>query len=127
MGFAVEIEYANDKVQSQCTSVKAALKLFGGNRLLAESLFARINALEAADVIKDIIVQRQFRFHSLENYGKSKLKGMFAIDVKTVRDPWRIILQPLDEKRQPFDPCHIDVIAGFVRIVSVEEISKHYE
>ena len=92
----MEIDYANGKIQKQCTSYKEALKLFGGNRLLATSLFARINALEAADVIKDIIVQPQFRFHRLENYGKSRLKGYFAIDVKTVREPWRIIIQPLD-------------------------------
>lgn len=123
----MEIDYANEKVKKQCTSYKAALKLFGGSQLLATSLFARINALESAEVIKDIIVQHPFRFHRLENYGKSRLKGFFAIDVKTVRDPWRIIIQPLDENKKAFNPCNIDQIAGIVRIVSVEEISKHYE
>ena len=123
----MEIDYANDTVRKQCTSVKAATKLFGGNQLLVKSLFARINALEAAEVIKDIVGQRQFRFHRLENYGKSRLKGFFAIDVKTIKDPWRIIIQPLDENKQVFNPCDIDKIASIVRIVSIKEISKHYE
>lgn len=123
----MEIDYANDTVRKQCTSVKAATKLFGGNQLLVKCLFARINALEAAKVIKDIIVQPMLRFHKLENYGKSRLKGFFAIDVKTIKEPWRIIVQPLDEDKQVFDPCDIDKIASIVRIVSVKEISKHYE
>lgn len=123
----MELDYANEKVRNQCTSFKNALKLFGGDKQLANSLLARINALEAAEVIKDIIVQKQFRFHSLENYGKSKLKGLFAIGVKTPKDPWRIIIQPLDDNRQIFDPCYIDRIATIVRIVSIREISKHYE
>ena len=122
----MEIEYANSKVQEQCTSLKAALKLFGGNEQLAISLFARINALENAEVIKDIVNQHSFRFHSLENFGKSKLRGMFAIDVKTKKEPWRIILQPLNDDKQVFDPCYIDRISSIVRIVCVKEISKHY-
>lgn len=123
----MEIEYANKKVHEQCTNVKAAKKLFGGDEQLVRSLFARITAIESADVIKDIIVQHQFRFHSLENFGKNNYKGLFAIDVKTAREPWRIILQPLDENKRVFDPCFIDQIASIVRIVSVREISKHYE
>lgn len=123
----MEIEYANGKVQEQCTSKKAALKLFGGNKQLVTSLFARINALENAEVLKDIVNQTQFRFHSLENFGKSRLRGMFAIDVKTIKEPWRIILQPLNDDKQEFNPCYIDQIASVVRIVCVKEISKHYE
>ena len=46
--------YASVKVKTQCTSVKAAKKLFGGDTVLATSLLARINALEKADTIKDI-------------------------------------------------------------------------
>ncbi|MBO4415149.1 MAG: type II toxin-antitoxin system RelE/ParE family toxin [Lachnospiraceae bacterium] len=49
---------------------------------MAISLFSRINAIEQAVVIKDIIVMPTFRFHQL----KGKLKGYFAIDVKTIHD-----------------------------------------
>ena len=102
----MQLLYNNSKVQKQCTDLKIAKKLFGGNAALATSLFARINAMQQASVNMD---------------------GFFAIDVKTRRDPWRIIIQPLDENEEPYDPCNIDEIAGVVRIVEVKEVSNHYE
>ena len=39
----------------------------------------------------------------------------------------RIIIQPLDENEEPYDPCNIDEIAGVVRIVEAKEVSNHYE
>lgn len=123
----MKLEYSSEEVRRQCTSVKAANKLFGGKASLTTSLFARINALENAEHIKDIIVQPTFRFHDLKNKKGKNLEGFFAIDVKTIREPWRIILQPLNENMQPFDPCNIDEIADSVRIVEIVEVSKHYE
>ena len=90
---------------------------------MAMSLMARINAIEKADVIKDIIVMPTFRFHKLQG----NLKKYFAIDVKTKRDKWRIILQPLDEDEKEYDPLNIDEIAGSVRVVEIREVSAHYE
>lgn len=52
----MELIYASDKLKTQCTNVKVARKLFGGDTVLATSLLARINALERADTIRDIIV-----------------------------------------------------------------------
>ena len=119
----MEIIYSNSKLEKQCTSEKDAKKLFGGNEALALSLLARINAMEAAEVIKDIIVQPNFYFHKL----KSEYDGYFAIDVKTRKDPWRIILRPLNDDKEPYDPCNIDEIANVVEIVEIKEVSKHYE
>ena len=119
----MKIIYPNPDVEQQCTNLKAALKLFGGNRALAVSLLARINAIEQAPVIKDIIVIPSFRFHKL----KGNMKHFFAIDVKTIREKWRIILLPLDENEQAFDPCNIDEIASVVTIVEIKEVSAHYE
>jgi proteic killer suppression protein len=119
----VKIIYENTKTEKQCTSIKEATKLFGGDKRLANSLLARINAIEQAAVIKDIIVMPTFRFHNL----KGKLDGYFAIDVKTIRDKWRIILQPLDDEENIFDPCNIDEIAAIVKIVEIREVSAHYE
>ena len=119
----MKIIYKNKKVEQQCTSVKVATKLFGGNNALATSLMARINAIEQAVVIKDIIMMPTFRFHQL----RGDLKGFFAIDVKTKRDSWRIILQPLDENENAFEPCNIDEISTVVTIVEVREVSAHYE
>nr|WP_051527212.1 type II toxin-antitoxin system RelE/ParE family toxin [[Eubacterium] cellulosolvens] len=70
----MKIIYENTKTEKQCTSIKEATKLFGGDKRLANSLLARINAIEQADVIKDIIVMPTFRFHNL----KGKLDGYFA-------------------------------------------------
>lgn len=119
----LQIEYSNEKVKSLCTSVKVANKLFGGNAAYTKSLMARINAIQNADTLRDIIVQKSFRFHNLHG----DMEGLFAIDVKTKADPWRIILQPLDENKMPYNPCNIDEISGIVRIVEVMEVSKHYE
>ena len=123
----MELGYASDKVKTQCTRVKAAKKLCGGDTVLATSLLARINALEKADTINDIIVQPPFHFHNLENKHGRDLHGFFAIDVKSRREQWRIILQPLDENKEPFNPCYIDQISSYVRIVEITEVSKHYE
>lgn len=123
----MKLEYSSEKVRLQCTSIKAANKLFGGKAGMTTSLFARINALESAENIKDIIVQSTFRFHDLKNKKGRNLEGFFAIDVKTIREPWRIILQPLNENKQPYDPCNIDEIADSVRIVEIMEVSNHYE
>ena len=95
--------------------------------ILANSLIARINALKQADTIKDIIVQPPFHFHKLENKNRRDLEGYFAIDVKSRREAWRIILEPLDENKESFHPCNIDAIAESVRIVEITEVSRHYE
>lgn len=123
----MELVYTDAKTEEQCSSLKAARKLFGGNDALAKSLFARINALKQAETIKDIIVQPTFHFHKLENKAGRDLEGYFAIDVKSRRDQWRIILEPLDENKKQYVPCNIDEIAQNVRIVEIAEVSKHYE
>lgn len=123
----MELVYASDKVRIQCTSVKAAKKLFGGNAELVKSLFARINALQMADTIMDIIVQPTFHFHKLGNMNRKNLEGFFAIDVKSRKEQWRVILQPLNENKEPFEPCQIDRISSYVRIVEITEVSKRYE
>ena len=123
----MELVYDDEKTEEQCTSLKSAKKLFGGNEQLARSLLARINALKQADTIKYIIVQPSFRFHKLVNKDGRNLEGFFAIDVKSSREPWRIILEPLDENKEPYRPCNIDEISQKVRIVGIMEVSKHYE
>lgn len=119
----MKIKYANTKLKQQCTSIKAATKLFGGNKNLAISLLARINAIEAANIIKDIIIIPQFHFHNLQG----DMKDLFAIDVKTRHDKWRIMIRPLNENEEIFNPCHIDEIATIVKIVQIMEVSAHYE
>lgn len=123
----MELVYASDKVKTQCTSVKAAKKLFSGDAVLTRSLLARINALEIANTITDIIVQPAFHFHKLKNKNGRDWEGYFAIDVKSRKEQWRIILQPLDDNKEPYVPCYIDQIACSVKIIEITEVSKHYE
>ena len=94
---------------------------------MVQSFLSRINALKNALVIKDIIMMKSFRFHKLKNIGRKNLEGYFAIDVKSIKEPWRIIIQPLDENKNPYNPCNIDQISGIVKIVKIMEVSKHYE
>ena len=123
----MEIVYGDKETEKVCTNLNEAKRYFGGNALLARSLLARITALKQAENIKDIVVQRQFRFHKLENRLGRDLDGYFAIDVKSHRDQWRIILQPLDENTEPYVAPNIDEIAQAVKVVEIMEVSKHYE
>lgn len=118
--------YKSEKIRKTCTDTKAAAKLFGGEKKMAICLRARINALQQAVSINDIIAIPSFHFHPLQNKGRN-LDGLFAIDVKSRKEPWRIILELLDENQKPFNPCHIDMIARYVKVVKIEEVSKHYE
>ena len=122
-GNFMRIVYESDKVKRQCEDLKTATKLFGGDKDMAIKLMSRINAIEQAVIIKDIIAMPPLRFHKL----RGKMEGLFAIDVKSRRDPWRIIIQPLDENEKEYKPCNIDEIAGFVKIVGIKEVSQHYE
>ena len=124
----MEVLYKNEKIEIQCNYIKDAEKLFGGNKQLALSLLSRVNALKQAEVIKDIIVQPQFHFHKLENKGKKKnYNGLFAIDVKGRKDGWRVVLEPLDENNNPFNPCNIDEIAAYVKIINIVEVVDYHE
>lgn len=123
----MKLIFSSEKLRKQCLNLSAAKKLFNGDIPLATSLLSRINAIENAETIHDIIVSPPFHFHKLKNKGKRNLEGYFAIDVKSRKDAWRIILQPLDENELPFHPCNIDQIAKIVKIVEISEVSKHYE
>ena len=123
----LKVNYSTEKVKNLCEDLRIAKKFFNGNTLLAKSLMARINALKQADTIKDIIVQPAFHFHKLINKNGRDLEGYFAIDVKSRREQWRIIIEPLDENEQTYNPCNIDEIAENVRVVEIMEVSKHYE
>ena len=119
----MKLYYSSEKLERQCTSVREARRLFGGDLALANKLLARIYYLQREDLLTLIIRQPALRFHNL----KGKYQGLFAIDVKTRREPWRIIMEPLDDNGIPYDPCHIDEIADMTKTILIREVSKHYE
>ena len=51
----LKIIYKDTKVEGICQDLNKATKYFGGNKEMAKSLLARINALKQAENIKDII------------------------------------------------------------------------
>ena len=77
--------------------------------------------------IPKVFFKESDKFHDLKNKDGKNYKGYFAIDVKSRTDQWRIILEPLDENKEPYVPCNIDEISSNVRIVEIVEVSKHYE
>lgn len=123
----MELVYSNEKVKKQCESIKAAKQLFGGDEMLCQKLLARINAFKQAETIKDIVVQPMYHFHKLKHKKGRDLEDFFAIDVKSRKEQWRVIIQLLDSNRKPYTPCDIDKLAGIVQIVKIMEVSKHYE
>lgn len=123
----MKVVYATDKVENICEKLKVAKRFFDVNVIMANSLMARINALKQADNIKDIIVQPAFHFHKLLNKKGRNLEGYYAIDVKSRREQWRIILEPLNDNEESYVSCNIDDIAEMVRIVEIMEVSRHYE
>ena len=123
----MKIVYATKKVENVCKDRKIAKKFFDGNEQMVISLMARINALKQADTLNDIIVQPTFHFHKLLNKNGRNLEGYYAIDVKSRKDKWRIILEPLDEDEKSFESKNIDEISKKVRIIEITEVSKHYE
>ena len=123
----MEIIFSTAKIEKICTDFKAARRFFGGEERLARGLLARVNSLEQAPTMKDIVVQKHLRFHALSKKGRRDLRGMFAVDITNSRNPWRLIVQPLNKGKEPFDPCHIDEIAEIVEVVGIIEVSNHYE
>lgn len=117
----MEIIFSSKKVEELCSNFSKAKKEYGG--AIAESLFARINLIKSANDIKDIIAMHNLNFHAL----KGEEKGKFVIDVKSRRDSWRIILEPLDKNNARFNPCNIDEIISEVKKIMIVKVSKHYE
>lgn len=124
----MKVIYKSENLKSLCNDSKKAAKFFGGDKAMATSLLARVNVLLAAITISDVIALPQMHFHKLMDFGKNRdYEGYFAIDVKSRKDAWRIIIELLDENEEPFVPCNIDEIANVVRVVRIKEVSKHYE
>lgn len=122
----MKVLYKNKEVERICSSISEATKYFGGDKALAKNLIIRINYLVQFPVINDLI-QANFGFHNLKNKLGRNLEGYFAINVKTKVQPWRIIIEPLDNHDNPYKVCHIDKIKNEVKTIRIVEVSKHYE
>ena len=123
----MKIQYATRKVERICTDRKYGVRFFGGNRLLFDNLLSCLAKIARAHDIVDLQHAYTLRLHRLRNKGHRNLEGYYAVDVKNIRDPWRLIIQFLDSNGEPFATPDIDVNASEISIVEIEEVSKHYE
>lgn len=123
----MKIQYATKKVERICTDCKHGVKFFGGNKLLFENLLACLVKISKANDIGDLQRSHTLRLHKLRKKGHRNLEGYYAVDVKSIRDPWRLIIQFLNSNGEPFTNPDINANAGEIRIVEIEEVSKHYE
>lgn len=124
----MEILYASREVKEICTEQKVTRKFFGGNLDLEKSLYARLYSLSCCDSLYDAYNKyNYFRMHKLYNVRGRDYSGCLAMDIKTRKDPWRLIFRPLDDDRQPVGTINLPPDAKYIEIIEIIEVSKHYE
>lgn len=112
----MNISYANRKVEKQCTELKRATIDFSPK--VAKKLLKLVNFIEAADNLSSVISMKTYRFHKL----KGNLTGLYAMDIDGRRNSYRLIVS--------FDNVDFDDVfsnAISIEVVTIEEVSKHYE
>ncbi|MCF6419810.1 type II toxin-antitoxin system RelE/ParE family toxin [Furfurilactobacillus milii] len=111
----MDINYRNEKLKKQCTSLKDAKRAF--DAITAKNLFRKINFIEAADNLQSVINYPPFHFHDL----KGERSGTYAMDVNGRNNSYRIICS--------FDApkTHVFSEASTITIMEIEEVSNHYE
>lgn len=115
----IKLEYKTKKVQKQCQDLKKARTNFGAK--VAEKLLALVNILEAAENLQDINSLQIYHVHKLGGNRKNE----FALDIDGRKSEYRLIICPLNQAKTVGD----DLIRYYrgIEIISIEEVSKHYE
>lgn len=117
------IKYKNTSVEKLCTTEKAAKKFFDNMRYF-QDLKSVLNLIEQSPALTDIIAFPQLHFHPTDFY----IKNSFGLDISGRRSKYRLIIVPLDD----FDNVVVKDDRFFskckqIRILRIEEVSKHYE
>ena len=117
------IKYKSATVEKLCTTEKAAKKFFDNMRHF-ENLKGVINLIEQSTVLSDLIAFPQLHFHSTDFY----IKNSFSLDISGRKSMYRLIVIPLDDSGNAvikddnfYSKCKQ------IRILKIEEVSKHYE
>ncbi len=117
----MEIKYKNNKTEKQCTNFNYAKKEF--NEIIATLLHSRINFIENAVSLADIINVPTFHFHGLSG----KKQGLYAIDLGR-KLGFRLIIEPLNENEESLKKeKDIERLKQCTKIIIVVEVSNHYE
>lgn len=83
----MEIVYKSEKAKKQSEDHKTLCREYGNQQ--ADEIVARINELDAADSLHDIVKMPHVRFHALSG----NFKGSYALNLKST---YRMIVTPLD-------------------------------
>ncbi|EKY23861.1 type II toxin-antitoxin system RelE/ParE family toxin [Clostridium celatum] len=111
----MDIGYSDKKVQKICENKKEAIKKLGQD--VALKMFQRLQWIAKAPNLDFFNTSYKFlRLHKLSgNYD-----GMYALDINK---QYRLIFYPCNEEGEP------DTESDFksISIVTIQEVSKHYE
>lgn len=115
------VEYKKEKLRKQCEELKEAKKKLPTD--IAISLLKRIKFIKNAESLSDIINHTSFYFHPL----KDNLEGKYAIDIKSRKSPYRLIVVPKYQGKEIRNSEDVFTLADTIEILLVMEVSKHYE
>lgn len=113
----MNVEYSSKKVEKLCTNFKHARKKIGNKEAI--DLHKMINFILNIDSIKDLRNMSRFRLHKL-----SGEKGIYSLSPCGAKMSIRVEVLFKDiSSNIVYDISNIDII----KIVSIEEVNKHYE
>lgn len=112
----MQIEYNDSLAEKQCTDFKRAKRDFSDK--VARKLHMLINFIENADDLSSVQAFSRYNFHKLSG----RRKGQYALDIDGRSSSYRLIVC--------FDKnCEPDIFSkpSSIKVIQVEEVSKHYE
>ena len=124
-GFTVSmiIRYKNVHIERICTVESIAKKNFDHVRYV-EKLMSLISLIEQSPTLSDLIAFQNTHFHATDFY----VKNSYGLDIAGRKSMYRLIIVPLDDDGNEivrddtfFDRCKQ------IKILRIEEVSKHYE
>ncbi|MEG1914754.1 MAG: hypothetical protein RR089_06725 [Acidaminococcaceae bacterium] len=117
----LKVQYKNDSVQGYCTDIRKARRKFTD---IAEQIIQTINYINSAETFTDIVCYPPFHFHML----KGDRLGEYALDIGGRTSGYRLIVIPEDAQGKRVDNAIVfGVNVVLVKIVFIQEVSKHYE
>lgn len=117
------IKYKSASVEKLCTTEKAAKKFFDNMRYYND-LRGVINLIEQSPTLSDLIAFPQLHFHPTDFY----IENSYALDISGRKSMYRLIVIPLDDTENPVKRDeNFYKTCKQIRILKIEEVSKHYE
>ena len=120
----MKLLYKNKKIEKICTNLSNAKKFFGNDQRTVLGLYAVVNFIKNSETLYSVVMKKNLNFHALQG----EYKGCYAMDIVNRKSPWRLIVQILDGDEKVVSKAdNLYLIAKNIKIIKVEEVSKHYE